>query len=175
MVRPDAGRSSEPLRRLFKHAIVRVQQMKSWCSSDALDLYAVSTRKKAAFVEHIVGRPSLARWSLSQGPPSRGAAGCSRELDDGLRRVVVPAAAIGAGGTTSQFAVLVRAAGRRVLPGVYGLNRPLGSACLVVPSPRGAATEGTKVMGLVEMIDLMVTRRIASILLMYQVDFCPAH
>ena len=86
-----------------------------------------------------------------------------------------PLAAIDAGGTTSQFAVLVRAAGRRVLPGVYGLDRPPGSACLVVPSPRGAATEGTKVMALVAMIDLMVTRRIASILLMYQVDFCPAH
>ena len=54
MVRPDKGRSSEPLRRLFKHSIVRVQQMKSWCSSGALDLHAVSTRKKAAFVEHIV-------------------------------------------------------------------------------------------------------------------------
>ena len=86
-----------------------------------------------------------------------------------------PLAAIDAGGTTSQFAVLVRAAGRRVLPGVYGLDRPPGSACLVVSSPRGAATEGTKVMGLVEMIDLMVTRWIASILLMYQVDFCLAH
>ena len=91
MVRPDAGRSSEPLRRLFKHSIVRVQQMKSWCSSGALDLHAVSTRKKAAFVEHIVGRPSLARWSLIQGTPTRGATGYSRERDDGLRRVVVSA------------------------------------------------------------------------------------
>ena len=87
----------------------------------------------------------------------------------------MPAAAIGAGGTTSQFAVLVRAAGRRVLPGVYGLDRPPGSACLVVPSPRGAATEGTKVMALVAMIDLMVTRRIASVLILYQVDFYSAH
>ena len=86
-----------------------------------------------------------------------------------------PLAAIGAGGTTSQFAVIIRAAGWCLLPGVYGLDRPPGSACLVVSSPRRAATEGTKVMGLVEMIDLMVTRRIASILLMYQVDFCPAH
>ena len=77
-----------------------------------------------------------------------------------------PLAAIDAGGTTSQFAVLVRAAGRRMLPGVlYGLNHPPGSACLVVPSPRGAATEGTKVMALVAMIDLMVTRRIASLLI----------
>ena len=81
-----------------------------------------------------------------------------------------PLAAIGAGGTTSQFAVLVRAAGRRVLPGVYGLDRPPGSACLVVPSPRGAATEGTKVMALVAMIDLMVTRRIASVLIWYLQD-----
>ena len=85
-----------------------------------------------------------------------------------------PLAAIGAGGTTSQFAVLVRAAGRRVLPGVYGLDRPPGSACLVVPSPRGAATEGTKVMALVAMIDLMVTRRIALVLILYQVDFSSA-
>ena len=91
MVRPDAGRSSEPLWRVFKHAIVRVQQMKSWCSSGALDLHAVSTRKKAAFVEHIVGRPSLARWSLIQGTPTRGATGYSRERDDGLRRDVVSA------------------------------------------------------------------------------------
>ena len=82
-----------------------------------------------------------------------------------------PLAAIDAGGTTSQFAVLVRAAGRRVLPGVYGLDRPPGSACLVVPSPRGAATEGTKVMALVAMIDLMVTRRIASVLIKYLHDF----
>ena len=82
-----------------------------------------------------------------------------------------PLATIDAGGTASQFAVLVRAAGRRVLPGVYGLDRPPGSACLVVPSPRGAATEGTKVMALVAMIDLMVTRRIASVLILYQVDF----
>ena len=110
--------------------------MKFWCSSDALDLYAVSTRKKAAFVEHIVGRPSFARFSLGEGTPTPDAMGCARELDDGLRRVVVPAAAIGAGGTTSQFAVLVRAAGRRMLPGVYGLDLPPGSACLVVPSPR---------------------------------------
>ena len=93
MVRPDAGRSSEPLRRLFKHSIARVQQMKSWCSSGALNLHAVSTRKKAAFVEHIVGRPGrpLARWSLIQGTPTRGATGYSRERDDGLRRVVVSA------------------------------------------------------------------------------------
>jgi len=97
--------------------------MKFWCSSDALDLYAVSTRKKADFVEHIVGLPSFARYSLSQGTPTPDATGCSRELDDGLRRVVVPAAAIGAGGTTSQFAVLIRAAGRCLLPGVYGLDR----------------------------------------------------
>ena len=97
--------------------------MKFWCSSDALDLYAVSTRKKAAFVEHIVGRPSFARFSLGEGTPTPDATGCSRELDDGLRRVVVPAAAIGAGGTTSQFAVLIRASGRCLLPGVYGLDR----------------------------------------------------
>ena len=81
-----------------------------------------------------------------------------------------PLATIDAGGTASQFAVLVRAAGRRVLPGVYGLDRPPGSACLVVPSPRGAATEGTKVMGLVEMIDLMVTNGRYTYRAMYQVD-----
>ena len=77
--------------------------MKFLCSSDALDLYAVSTRKKAAFVEHIVGRPSFARFSLGEGTPTPDATGCSRELDDGLRRVVVPAAAIGAGGMTSSI------------------------------------------------------------------------
>ena len=97
--------------------------MKFLCSSDALDLYAVSTRKKAAFVEHIVGRPSFARCSLSQGISTPDATDFSRELDDGLRRVVVPAAAIGAGGTTSQFAVLIRALGRCLLPGIYGLDR----------------------------------------------------
>ena len=59
MVRPDAGQSSEPLRRLFKHAIVRVQQMNSWCSSGALDLHAVSTRKKAAFVELLCRTPAI--------------------------------------------------------------------------------------------------------------------
>ena len=56
-----------------------------------------------------------------------------------------------------------------MLPGVYGLDLLPGSACLVVSSPRGAATEGTKVMGLVEMIDLMVTTA-NTYRAMYQVD-----
>ena len=76
-----------------------------------------------------------------------------------------PLAAIGAGGTTSQFAVLVRAAGRRVLPGVYGLDRAPRIACLVVPSPHSACIDANPTMEMEAILAKMVSGRIASVLI----------
>ena len=81
-----------------------------------------------------------------------------------------PLAAIGAGGTTSQFAVLVRAAGRCLLPVVYGLDRAPVSACLVVPSPNSACIDANPTMGMVAILAKMVSGRISSVLLWYLQD-----
>ena len=142
--------------------------MKFWCSSDALDLYAVSTRKKAAFVEHIVGRPSFARCSLSQGTPTPDATDCSRELDDGLRRVVVRSCPL-----------------PRSAPVVRPLNSPfssgprVGACCLASmdstarrgechrhpPSPHSACIDANPTMKMEAILAKMVSGRISSVLI----------